>query len=165
MTVQFLFVQSRDSTEPCREIFLREEQGTFRIIYRHKRCSFLVSSLYVDETLFLLLLSPYSVIYGRTEVEAETSILWTIHLDIWWEELTYWKRPWCWGRLKVGVEGEDRGWVGWMASPTRWAWVWVNSGSWWWTGKPGVLQSMGSQRVRHDWQTELIWNSLSSPRL
>ena len=77
MTVQFLFVQSRDSTESCREIFLREEQGTLRIIYIHKRCSFLVSSLYVDETLFLLLLSLYSVIYGRTEVEAETSILWT----------------------------------------------------------------------------------------
>ena len=71
------------------------------------------------------------------------------------EELTHLKRPWCWERLKVGEEGEDRGWDGWMASPTQWTWVWVNSGSWWWTGKPGVLQSMGSQRVRHDWATEL----------
>ena len=68
-----------------------------------------------------------------------------------------WKRPWCWKRLKVG-EGDDRGWWdGWMASPTRWTWVWVNSGSWWWTGKPGILQSMGSQRVRHDWASELNW--------
>ena len=68
--------------------------------------------------------------------------------------LTHWKRPWCWERLKAGGEGDDRGWVVWMASPTRWTWVWASSGSWWWIGKPGVLQSMGSQRVRHDW-TEL----------
>ena len=55
--------------------------------------------------------------------------------------------------------GHNRGWDGWMASPTWWAWVWVNSGSWWWTGRPGVLQFMGSQRVRHDWATELTNNS------
>ena len=70
-------------------------------------------------------------------------------------ELTHRKRPWCWERLKVGGEGGDRGWDGWMASPTQRTWVWVNSGSWWWTGKPGVLQSIGLQRVRHDWGTEL----------
>ena len=69
-------------------------------------------------------------------------------------KLTHLKRPWCWERLKAGGEGDDRGWDGWMASPTRWTWVWVGSGSWWWTGKPGVLQSMGLQRVRHDWMTE-----------
>ena len=62
--------------------------------------------------------------------------------------------PWCWERLKVG-EGDDKGWDGWMASPTQCTWVWVNSGSWWWTGRPGVLQSMGLQRVGHDWGTEL----------
>ena len=73
------------------------------------------------------------------------------------EELTHLKRPWCWERLKVGGEGDDRGWDGWMASPTWWTWVWVNSGSWWWTEMPGVLLSMGSQRVRHDWVTELNW--------
>ena len=72
-------------------------------------------------------------------------------------ELTHWKRPWCWERLKAGGEGDDRGWDGWMASPTQWAWVWVNSGNWWWTGRPGVLWSMGPQRVRHDWATELNW--------
>ena len=77
-------------------------------------------------------------------------------LGTWWEELTHVKRPWYWERLKAGGEGDDRGWDGWMASPTRWPSVWVRSGSWWWTGKPGVLQSMGSQRVRHDWMTELI---------
>ena len=54
-----------------------------------------------------------------------------------------------------GGEGDDRGWDGWMASPTRWTWVWVDSGSWWWTGRPGVLRFMGSQRVGHDWKTEL----------
>ena len=63
--------------------------------------------------------------------------------------------PWCWERLKVGGEGDDRGWDGWMASPTQWTWVWVNSGSWWWTGRPGVFRSVGSQRLRFDWVTEL----------
>ena len=78
-------------------------------------------------------------------------------LATWCEELTQWKRPWCWKRLKAGGEGDDRGWDGWMASLTRWTWVWVSSVSWWWTGKPGVLQFMGSQRVRHEWVTELNW--------
>ena len=63
--------------------------------------------------------------------------------------------PWAWERLKAGEEGNNRGLDGWMASPTQWTWVWVNSGSWWGTGRPGVLQSMGSQRVGHDWMTEL----------
>ena len=68
-----------------------------------------------------------------------------------WEELIPYKRPWCWERLKAGGEEDDRGWGGWMASPTRSTWIWASSRSWWWTGKPGVLQSMGWQRVRHDW--------------
>ena len=74
-------------------------------------------------------------------------------LATWCEEPTHWKRPWCWERLKAGGEGDDTGWDGWMASPTQWTWVWVSSESWWWTGKPGVLQSMGSQRVGLDWNT------------
>ena len=61
------------------------------------------------------------------------------------------------GGIGAGGEGDDRGWDGWMASPTWWTWVWVNSGSWWWTGRPGMLQFMGSQRVGHDWATELYW--------
>ena len=77
------------------------------------------------------------------------------------EELTHLKRPWCWERLKAGGEGDDRGWDGWMASLTQWKWVWVGSGSWQWTGRPGVLQSMGLQRVRHDWVTELNWSEIS----
>ena len=72
-------------------------------------------------------------------------------------ELTHLKRPWCWERLRAGGEGDDRGWDGWMASQTQWTWVWVNSGSWWWTGRLGMLWSMGLQRVRHDWVTELNW--------
>ena len=67
------------------------------------------------------------------------------------------EKPWCWERLKAGGEGDNRGWDGWMASPTQWTWAWVNSWSWWWMGKPDVLQSMGLQRVRHDWATELNW--------
>ena len=78
-------------------------------------------------------------------------------LATWWEELTHLKRPWCWERLKAGGEGDDRGWDGWMLSLTQWRWVWVNSGSSWWTGRPGVLWSMGSRRVRHNWTTELNW--------
>ena len=65
----------------------------------------------------------------------------------------------CWERLKVGGEGDNRGWDGWMASPTQWAWVWEDSGSWWWTGRPGVLWFMGLQRVGHDWVTELNWST------
>ena len=76
------------------------------------------------------------------------------------KELTHWKRPWCWEGLGAGGEGDNRGWDGWMASLTRCTWVWVNSGSWWWTGRPGVLQFIGSQRVRHDWATELNWTEL-----
>ena len=79
------------------------------------------------------------------------------------EELTHWKRPWCWKGLGAGGEGDDRGWDGWMASATQGTWVWVNSGSWWWTGRPGVLWFMGLQRVRHDWATELNWERLYSP--
>ena len=91
------------------------------------------------------------VFIGRTDDEAETNTLATCC-----EELTHLKRPWCWERLRAGGEGDDRGWDGWMASLTRWTWVWVDSGSWWWTGRPGVLWFMGSQRVGHDWETELI---------
>ena len=80
-------------------------------------------------------------------------------LTIWCEELTHWKRSWCWERLKAGGEGDDRGWDGWMASPTQLTWIWASSGSWWWTGKSGMLQSMGSQRVVHDWVTELTETS------
>ena len=79
-----------------------------------------------------------------------------------WKELTHWKRPWCWERLKRGGEGDDRGWDGWMASPTRWTWVWVNSGSWWWTGRPGVLQSLG--RKQSD-ATELNWTELMGTKI
>ena len=80
---------------------------------------------------------------------------------LWCEELTHWKSPWCWERLKAGREGDNRRWDGWMASLTQWTWVWVISGSWLWTGKPSVLQSTASQRVRHDWVIELDWWKIS----
>ena len=96
------------------------------------------------------------------------SLSWTSDtLATWCEELTHWKRPWCWKRLKVGGEGDDRGWDGWMASLTWWIWVWVTSGSWWWTGRPGMLHSFGLQRLRYDWATELncsIWDLSSLTR-
>ena len=71
--------------------------------------------------------------------------------------MTHWKRLWCWEGLGAGGEGDDRGWDGWTASLTRQTWVWVNSRRWWWTGRPGVLQFMGSQRAWHYWATELNW--------
>ena len=78
------------------------------------------------------------------------------YLAIWCKELTHWKRPWCWERLKVGGEEDDRGWDGWMASPTRWTWVWASSRSWWWTGKPGCCSPWGHKEWTH-WVTELNW--------
>ena len=95
------------------------------------------------------------VFIGRTDAEAETNILATSC-----EELTHWKRLWCWEGLGAGGGREDRGWDGWVVSPTQWTWVWVNSGSWWWTGRPGVLRFMVLQRVRHDWVTELNWKGI-----
>ena len=79
-------------------------------------------------------------------------------LATWWEAPTPWKRLQCWERLRPGGEADNRGFDGWMASLTQWIWVWVNSGSWWWTGRPGVLQSMGLPRVGHSWATELKLN-------
>ena len=89
------------------------------------------------------------IFIGRTDAEAEAPILWPPDEKSWLTGVS----SWCWERLKVGGEGNNRGWDGWLASPTRWTWVWVGYGSW--IGKPGVLQSMGSQRVGHDWATEM----------
>ena len=92
------------------------------------------------------------VFIGRTDAELKLQYFGRLI-----KKLTPWKRPWCWKRLKAGGEGDDRGWDGWMASLTQWTWVWACSGSWWWTGKPGMLQFMGLHRIRHDWATELTW--------
>ena len=97
------------------------------------------------------------VFFGRTDAKAEWN---SSTLATSWEELTHGKRLWCWEGLGAGGKGGDRGWDGWMASPTWWTWVWMNSGRWWWTGRPGVLWFMGSQRVgdsllRRNWATEL----------
>ena len=104
------------------------------------------------------------IFIGRNEAKAEAPVLW-------FKELTHWKRLWCWERLKAGGEGDDKGWDGWIASPTWWAWIWVSSRSWWWTGKPDMLHSMGSQRVGHDWAAELnglkceLWQTRVMPSL
>ena len=92
------------------------------------------------------------IFIGKTDSEAEAPIHLPFDAKSW---LTGKDR--CWERLKAGGERDNRGWDGWMASLTLWIWVWVNSGSRWWTGEPGVLQSMGSQRIGHDWVTELNW--------
>ena len=89
----------------------------------------------------------------RTDAEAETPVLWPPHAN-------NWTRRWYWERLKAGGEGDDRGWDGWMTSLMRYTWVWASSGSWWWTGKPGMLQSRGLQRVGHDWVTGLNWTEV-----
>ena len=87
---------------------------------------------------------------GTSDAEAEAPV----PLATWCEEPTHWKSPWCWERLRAEREGVDRGWDGWMASLTRWTWVWASFRRWWRTGKPGVLQFMELQRVRHNWATE-----------
>ena len=94
------------------------------------------------------------VFFVRTDAKAETPILWPPHAKSWpiWKDSDAGRD---WGQEEKGTTEDEM--AGWMASPTRWTWVWVNSGSWWWTGRPGVLQFMGSQRVRHDWATELNW--------
>ena len=94
------------------------------------------------------------VFIGKTYAEAETPILWPPHAKSWLIG-----KDWFWEGLGAGGEVNDRGWDGWMASPTRWTWVWVNSRSWWWTGRPGVLLFMGSRRVRLNW-TELNWTEM-----
>ena len=94
------------------------------------------------------------ILNGRTQWNSNT-------LATWCEELSYGKWPWCGERLKAGGGGDNRGWDGWVASLTRWSWVWTSSGCWWWTGKPGVLQSVGLQRVGHDFMTELNWSENS----
>ena len=96
-------------------------------------------------------------LFGRNDAKAETPVLWPPHV-----KLTHWKRLWCCEGLGAGGEGHDQGSDGWMASLTRWTWVWVNSGRWWGTGRPGVLRFMGSRRVGHDWATELNWTEHSS---
>ena len=96
---------------------------------------------------------------GRTDVEVETPIVWSPDVKNW-----LMKRPWCWERLKAEGEGDNRGWNGWMASLAQYTWVWVNSRSWSWTGKPGMLQFIGLQRVRHDWATEVNWTKWVTSR-
>ena len=95
--------------------------------------------------------------FGRNDAKAETPTLATSC-----KELTHWKRLWIWEGLGAGGERDDRGGDGWMASLTRWTWVWVNSGSWWWTGRPGELRYMELQRVGHDWETELNYSWLKT---
>ena len=85
------------------------------------------------------------IFIGRTDVEGEAPTLWPPYVKSW---------PWCWGRLRARGEGGDRGWDGWMASLTQWTWVWANSRRWWRTGKSGVPEFIGSQRVRHNLVTE-----------
>ena len=99
------------------------------------------------------------VFIGNTDVEAEPPILWSPDAKSW----HIWKDPDAgkdWGR----EEKEMTGWIGWMASPTQWTWVWVDSRSWWWIGRPGLLRFMGSQRVGHDWATELNWTITSAEK-
>ena len=90
--------------------------------------------------------------FGGNDAKAETPVLRPPHAKSWLIG-----KDWCWEGLGAGGEGDDGGWDGWMAWLTRWTWVWVNSRSWWWTGRPGVLRFMGLQRVGNDWATELNW--------
>ena len=106
---------------------------------------------------------------GRKELDTTERLNWTDSLEglmlklklqyfghLMWRA-DWLEKPWCWQRLKAGREGDNRGWDGWMASPTQCTWVWASSGSWWWTGKPGVLLSRGLQRIVRYWATKLNW--------
>ena len=96
--------------------------------------------------------------FGRNDAKAETPVLRPPHAKSWLiGKDSDAGRDWG-----AGGEGDDRGWDGWIASLTRFTWVWVNSGSWWWIGSPGLLRFMGSQRVGHDWATELNWTELGT---
>ena len=129
-------------------------------MYKHSSCSVFSNTGYVNfffifailVFVYLYLTGILNFIFLMTNNTLATSC----------EELTHWRRLWCWEGLGAGGEGDDRGWDGWMASPTWWTWIWVNSRSWWWTGRPGMLQFMGSQRVGHDWVTELNWMRLNN---
>ena len=92
--------------------------------------------------------------FGRNDAEAETPVLWPPHAKSWLIRKDS-DAGRDWGQEEKGTTKD-----GWMASLTQWTWVWVNCGSWWWTGRPGVLQFMGSQRVGHDWATELNWTEV-----
>ena len=111
---------------------------------------------------------PYLITVEYTQVMVTDTMLLllrlqrflTPHLSFVWTFIHFKALVWCWEGLGAGGKGDGRGWDGWMASPTWWAWVWVNYGRWWWTGRPGMLQFMGSQRVGHDWETEMNWTEL-----
>ena len=92
------------------------------------------------------------IFIGRTDAEAKFQ-----YFDHLMQRNDLFESPWCWERLKARGAEDNREWDGWMASPTQWIWVWARSGSWWWTGEPGVLQSMGLQGVGLGWATELNW--------
>ena len=101
----------------------------------------------------------FGVFFGRTDAEADTPILWPLDVKSW----LIWKDPDAgkdWGQEEKGTTEDEM----FMTSPTQWTWVWVNSGSCWWTGRPGVLRFMGSQRGGHDWATELNWTEWTFPR-
>ena len=100
--------------------------------------------------------NQFWIFIGRTAAEAETPVLWLPDVKSW----LFWKDPYAGKDWNQEETGDDRWWDGWMASLPQWTWVWVNSRSWWWTGRPGVLQFMGFQRVGHDWDTEVNWSEL-----
>ena len=108
-------------------------------------CLYRIRHIYVYESWIFI---------GKTDAEAEAPILWPSDAENW----LIGKDPDAGKDWRQEEKGDDRGWDGWMASLTQWTWVWASPRSWWWTGEPGVLQSMGLQRVRHDWATELNWS-------
>ena len=137
-------------------IYFQAQKMTFRWNVFMKNLwthSLLIIPSFLPLSLFRDRLETRGQVNRMLEWEAETLILWPPDAKNW---LTG-KDPDAGKDWRREKKGNDRGWDGWMATPTRWTWVWVNSGSWWWTGKPGVLQSVGSQRVGHDWATELNW--------
>ena len=118
-------------------------------------CHFLSHRMFPTQGSNLSILKEISPEYSLEGLMPKLKLQYFGH---WCKELTHWKRPWCWERLRAEEEGDNRGWDSWMTSPTQWTWVWVGFGSWCWTGRPGMLRFMGLQRVGHDWVTELNWS-------
>ena len=127
------------------------------VCYELYRLNLKVVSIWMlnNMTALSVFLSTYYMT-GRNDAKTETPVLWPPHGKSWLIG-----KDWCWEGLRAGGKGDDRGWDGWMASPTWWTWVWVNSRRWRWTERPGVLRFMGSQRVGYDWPTELNWTELN----
>ena len=125
---------------------MNQMHGNTRHTHTHTHTHTLKNPLVPQFTMYVMLHKLSFVVLLHLWIFQQKDWCWSWNantLATWCKELTHCKRPWCWARLETGGEGDNRGWDGCTVSPTQWTWVWINPGSWWWTGRPGMLQSMG----------------------